>query len=117
LVVVLEREDAGIWPVRVRQELAQRLRVFEERRLQRLEAIPLVDRANRLDHRANGDDVARQAIFKAAREPRIDQCLCFAHGSLSSVGCYRWWRPRTLGPFLAERPFVDKAIRHVAEWQ
>ena len=43
LVVVLEREHALVRPVLVGQELAERLGVFDERRLDRLEAVELVD--------------------------------------------------------------------------
>ena len=43
LVIVLEGEDAGIGPVLVGQELAQRVGVFHEGLLHRLEAIGLVD--------------------------------------------------------------------------
>ena len=41
LVVVLEREHALVRPVLVGQELAERLGVFDERRLDRLEAVEL----------------------------------------------------------------------------
>jgi hypothetical protein len=39
LVVVLEREHALVRPVEIGQELAERLGIFDERRLHGLEAI------------------------------------------------------------------------------
>jgi hypothetical protein len=39
LVIVLQREHALVGPVAVRQELAQRIGVFEQRRFHRLETV------------------------------------------------------------------------------
>ncbi len=44
LVVVLQREHAGVGPVGIGQELAERLGIFEQRGFDRIEAIALVDR-------------------------------------------------------------------------
>ncbi len=46
LVFVLKRKHALVGPVLIGQELAQRVRVLEGRRLQRLEAVALVDVAD-----------------------------------------------------------------------
>ena len=60
LVVVLEREHALVRPVLVGQEFAERVGVFDRRRLHRLEAVALVDRADRLDHAPRGRDLGRR---------------------------------------------------------
>ena len=57
LVIVLEGEDAGIGAVLVGQELAQRLGVFDEGLLHRLEAIGLVDLLDGGQHLAGAADL------------------------------------------------------------
>ena len=52
LVVVLEREHALVRPVLVGQEFAERLGIFDERRLHRLEAVELVGRPDRSSMRS-----------------------------------------------------------------
>ncbi len=42
LVVVLERKDAFVRPILIRQEFAERIGIFDERRLDRLEAVELI---------------------------------------------------------------------------
>ena len=46
LVVVLQREHALVRPVGIGQELAERIGIFEQRRLDRIEAVALVDFAD-----------------------------------------------------------------------
>src|SRR6185295_4667664 len=66
LVVVLEREHAFVRPVLVGEELAERIGIFNSRRLNRFEAVPLKDHADRFHHVAGGGDLDRPAIGKAA---------------------------------------------------
>ena len=84
LVVVLEREDALVRPVLVGQEFAERLGVFGERRLHRLEAVALVDRADRRDHLLGGADIGGAAVGEAARQARLDQGLVGRHGDIQT---------------------------------
>ena len=68
LVVVLEREHALVRPVLVGQKLAERVGVFDERRLDRLEAVERVDLADLGDHRFSGGEIACVAVCKSARQ-------------------------------------------------
>ena len=68
LVVVLEREHAFVRPVLVGQELAERVGVFDRRRLHRLEAVALEHHADRFHHVAGGGDLGRPAVGEAARQ-------------------------------------------------
>ena len=72
LVVVLEREHALVGPVLVGQELAERLGVFDRRRLDRLEAVELVDLADRGQHAVRRGDLGGVAVGEAARQARLD---------------------------------------------
>src|SRR5262249_27808316 len=93
LVVVLEREHALVRPVLVGQEFAERVGVFDRGRLDRLEAVALVDRADRLDHAARGGDRGRAAVGKTARQPRLEAVgLCFFAQSGRS-GTLGGWYP------------------------
>ena len=68
LVVVLEREHALVRPILVGQKLAERVGVFDERRLDRLEPVERVDLADPGDHRFGGGEIAGVAISKSARQ-------------------------------------------------
>ena len=72
LVVVLEREHALVRPVLVGQKLAERVGVFDLRRLDRLEAVALEDLADRLQHAARRGDLGRAAIGQPARQARLE---------------------------------------------
>ncbi len=50
LVLVLKREHPFIRPVGVGEKLAERIRIFESRRIERLEPIALVNAAYRAQH-------------------------------------------------------------------
>ena len=68
LVVVLEREHAFVRPVLVGQELAERVGIFDRRRLNRLEAVALEDHTDRFHHVPGGGDLGRSAVGEAARQ-------------------------------------------------
>ncbi len=91
LVVVLEREHALVRPVEIGQELAERLRVFDERRLHRLEAIKRVDLADLAHHRLGGGDVGAIAVDEAARAGGVD--LVVAH--VRTFACSSWRAKRS----------------------
>ena len=71
LVLVLEREHAGVGPVLVGQELAERIGVLDGRRLQRLEAVALVHLANGGQHAAGRAHVVRRRVLEAFRQPGL----------------------------------------------
>ena len=68
LVVVLEREHALVRPILVGQKLAERVGIFDERRLDRLEPIERVDLADLGDHRFGGGEIAGVAVCESARQ-------------------------------------------------
>src|SRR5262249_50504533 len=72
LVVVLEREHALVRPVLVGQKFSQRVGIFDRRRLQRLEAVALVDRADLVEHAPRGRDLGAAAIGEPARPARLE---------------------------------------------
>ena len=59
IVIVLEREDALIGTIDVRQKLAQGIGIFEGGGFQRIEAIALVNRPNSREHLLLGHDLGR----------------------------------------------------------
>src|SRR5262249_10810391 len=61
---------ALVRPIQVREKLAQRIRVLDHRRLDRVEAVALVDLADRLQHAARRGDLGRAAVGEAARQAR-----------------------------------------------
>ena len=86
LVIVLEREHALVGPVEVGQEFAERLGIFDEGRLDRLEAIELVGLADRRHDPVGGRKIGRAAVGEAARQPRLQgrrRCL-ICHALLRS---------------------------------
>jgi hypothetical protein len=72
LVVVLEREHALVGPVEIGQKLAERVRVFDERRFQRLEPIQLVDLPDALQHAVGRGEIADVAVGEAARKTGLE---------------------------------------------
>ena len=83
LVVVLEREYALVRPVLVGQEFAERLGQLDERRLDRLEAIKLIDVADLRHHRLGGGDVGLVAVGEAPRQRGADKRgVGFGHAAL-----------------------------------
>ena len=75
LVVVLKRKHALVGPVLIGQEFAERVGIFDRRRLQRLEAIKLIDGANRLQHFAGGGEFGAAAVGEAAGDAGFDFSL------------------------------------------
>ncbi len=71
VVVVLKREDADIGPVRIGQELAERVGIFESRSLQGLEAVRLVHSRHGVDDAAFDRDRLAALVGKAARRARF----------------------------------------------
>ena len=87
VVVILEREDAGIGPVDIGQELAQRIGIFEGRGFQRIEAIGFINPANGLQHRPFGRDLGAAAVAESARQARLGTGgFVFAHDSICRGG-------------------------------
>ena len=72
LVVVLKGKDALVGPVLIGQELAERVGVFDRRRLERLEAIELIDLADDVEHPAGGGEFAGLAVGEPARRARFN---------------------------------------------
>ena len=70
LVVVLKRKHALVGPVLIGQEFAERVGIFDRRRLQRLEAIELIDGANRLQHFGRWRRVRRRSRSAKPRGTR-----------------------------------------------
>jgi len=82
LVIVLQRKHAGVRPVGIGQEFAERVGIFERRGLDRLETIRLVDPPNGGEHVRLGAQIVGGPIDKAARHPRLDPrrfLLLFSH--------------------------------------
>jgi hypothetical protein len=86
-VIVLEREDARIGPVHIRQELAQGVGVFEGRRFQRLEAVSLIDPPNGFQHGTLRRQFGAAAVAEAARQARLGALrFVFAHRDSKKAG-------------------------------
>src|SRR4029077_10255972 len=68
LVIVLEREHPLVRPVLVRQELAERIGVFDRRSLYRVKAIALEHGPDRLNHVPGRGDFGRSTVGKATRQ-------------------------------------------------
>ena len=75
VVVVLEGKHALVGAILIGQELAQRLGVFDERRLDGFEAIELVDLADGLHHAGGAGDLGGSAVRESARQPRLHRLL------------------------------------------
>src|SRR6185312_1935800 len=83
------------------QELAERFGVLEQRRLDRIEAVTLVDAADGRDHAVDRRDVGRGAILEPARQASLDQGCAVSH----ATGVPK------VAPFLVETDFRDKKSR------
>ena len=68
LVVVLEGKHALVRAILVGQELAERVGIFDERRLDRLEAVALIDLADLREHPFGRRDVGGAPVGEAARQ-------------------------------------------------
>ena len=71
LVIVLEGEDALIRPVLVGQEFAERIGIFDEGLLHRLEAIGFIDLLDHPEHALDAAHLVRPDIAKALGEPGL----------------------------------------------
>ena len=90
LVVVLEREHALVRPVLVGQELAERVGVFDRRRLHRLEAVALIDVADGVGHAPGRRDLGRPAVGETARQARL-QLVGFVGHDRATSSCQVDW--------------------------
>lgn len=72
LVIVLQREHALVRPVAVRQELAERIGIFEQRRFERIETIMLIDFPDLCRHLVDGADIAGRPVDEAARQAGLE---------------------------------------------
>ena len=84
LVIVLKREHPLIRTVLIGEKFAQRVGIFDHRRLNRIEAIALVDLSNALDHAPRRCDLGSCAVVEAARKTRLELV-----GFVGFVGHYR----------------------------
>ncbi len=84
-VVVLEREHAFVRPVLVGQELAERVGIFDQRRLDRLETVELIDLADPRHHRLGGGDVGGVPVDEPARQGGADAGGSVGFGHWSSI--------------------------------
>src|SRR4029077_15089794 len=89
LVVVLQREHALVGPVLVGQEFSQRIGIFERRRLHRLEAVALVDRAYPFQHRTRRRDLGGPAIGEPTRQAGFELLRLFRFLGHEA----RWYQP------------------------
>ena len=85
LVVVLEGEHALVRPVLVGQELAERVGIFDGRRLQRLEAVGLEHPADGVEHLPARADLARGNVEEALRQAGLGAGVLLAHGNFGLV--------------------------------
>ena len=90
LVIVLEREHALIGPILIGQELAERVGIFDERRLHRLEAIKRVHLPNLGHHRFGGGDVDGVAVGEPARQHGADAAGYVGLGHRRSISGKRF---------------------------
>src|SRR5262249_54061156 len=92
IVVVLEGEHALIWPVLVGEELAERVGIFDGRRIQRLKAVGLEYVLDLGEHVRRRAKLARGRVEKALRQAglRADRLVFLAHGN--SDRCGSWSR-------------------------
>ena len=66
LVIVTKREDAFVRPVEVGQKLAKRIRKFNGRCLERVEAVGVIDLADGVEHPAFGHKFGAEPVAEAA---------------------------------------------------
>ena len=81
LVVVLQGKDALVGTVGVRQELAQRIGIFQRASLQELEPIALIDLGNGHQNLPLGGQVAGAAVGEAARGAGLRSGAVGGHGA------------------------------------
>ena len=79
LVVILKGEDALVRAVLIRQEFSQRVGIFDERRLDRLEAVEFVGLADFREHALGCREFGRATVGEAARLAGFDFVACVAH--------------------------------------
>ncbi len=80
LVIILEGEDALIGPVLVGQEFAERIGIFDEGLLHRLEAIGFIDLLDRSEHALDAAHFLRPDIAKTLGEPGLWPVLFIVGG-------------------------------------
>ena len=89
LVIVLEREHPFVRPVLVGQELAERIGVFDRRRLYRVKAIALENDPDRLDHVPGRGDFGRSTVGKAAWQAGFE-LAGFGHRRVAQLIIAAW---------------------------
>lgn len=79
VVVILKRKHAFVRTVAVRQELAERIGIFELRRFDRIETVKLVYLADLVDHLVGGMDIGSRAVHEATRQAGFQflRLFCF----------------------------------------
>ena len=80
LVLVLKREHAFVRPVGVRKELSERIGVFECRRIERFEPVPLVNVSDGAQHMLERAYLLRFNVAHALGQARLHQCGLFLAG-------------------------------------
>ena len=90
LVLVLEREHAGIGPVLVGQKLAERIGVLDGRRLERRKAVALVDATDRRQHLVEAGEFGGLDITEALGRARFGSAR--SRGVWFGLGHMDWVR-------------------------
>jgi hypothetical protein len=86
LVVVLEREHPLVRAIEVGQELAERVRIFEEWGLDGFEPVELEDLTDRLEHPPRRGDLQRLTIGEPAGDAGLHSLGLFGgHGGTRGV--------------------------------
>ena len=88
LVIILKGEHAFVRSILVGKELAERIGIFDGRRLHCLESVPLVNCANALEHAPRGRNLGGSAIAKSAGQARVG-LVGFLFGFPGLIGHYR----------------------------
>ena len=115
-VIILERKDAFIGPVHIRQELAQRIGIFKSRCFQRREAIAFIDPPHRFQHGALSSDFRRAAVAKTTGQPRFGSVLFgLGHGGICLESQGFVMGPGPAGKEAARLPVNNRSVKDL--WQ
>src|SRR5581483_4299944 len=88
------------------QEFTERVGVLDHRRLDRLEAVALIDPADRFERAARGRDLEWGAIVEAARPTRLQLVLFFVSHGLEAPRGRNRAQTRRNGKSCVTRPAV-----------